>query len=95
MSWNLTGTYFETCSCDVICPCTASLSHGATHDRCRVVLVFNVKSGEVDGTDVGGVTVAASASPSISSGSCIPTTEPACKLSQSPLSPGPCSIWLG
>src|SRR3954464_8124748 len=59
MSWNLTGSYFETCSCDVICPCTASLSHGATQDRCRVVLVFNVKSGEVDGTDVSGVTVAA------------------------------------
>jgi len=59
MSWNLTGSYFETCSCDVVCPCTASLSHGATQDRCRVVLVFNVKSGEVDGTDVSGVTVAA------------------------------------
>jgi hypothetical protein len=59
MSWNLSGSYFETCSCDVICPCTASLSHGATQDRCRVVLVFNVKSGEVEGTDVGGVTVAA------------------------------------
>jgi hypothetical protein len=59
MSWNLAGSYFETCSCDVICPCTASLSHGATQDRCKVVLVFNVKSGEVDGTDVSGVTVAA------------------------------------
>jgi hypothetical protein len=59
MSWNLAGSYFETCSCDVICPCTASLSHGATQDRCKVVLVFNVKSGEVEGTDVSGVTVAA------------------------------------
>jgi hypothetical protein len=59
MSRNLSGSYFETCSCDVICPCTASLSHGATQDRCKVVLVFNVKSGEVDGTDVSGVTVAA------------------------------------
>jgi len=59
MSWNLDGSYFETCSCDVICPCTASLSLGATYDRCNVVLVFNVKSGEVDGTDVSGLTVAA------------------------------------
>jgi hypothetical protein len=59
MPWNLAGSYFETCSCDVICPCTASLSLGATRDRCRVVLVFNVKSGEVDGTDVSGLTVAA------------------------------------
>jgi hypothetical protein len=59
MSWNLAGSYFETCSCDVICPCTASLSLGATRDRCKVTLVFNVKRGEVEGTDVSGVTVAA------------------------------------
>ena len=59
MSWNLSGSYFETCSCDVICPCTASLTLGATKDRCNVVLVFNVKSGEVEGTDVSGLTVAA------------------------------------
>jgi len=59
MSWNLSGSYFESCSCDVVCPCTASLSRGATKDRCKVVLVFNVKSGEVEGTDVSGLTVAA------------------------------------
>jgi len=59
MSWRLQGTYFETCSCDVICPCTASLALGATHDYCRATLVFNVKDGDVDGTDVSGLTVAA------------------------------------
>lgn len=59
MPWKLAGSYFETCSCDVVCPCTASLSLGATRDRCKVVLVFNVKSGEVDGTDVSGLVVAA------------------------------------
>jgi hypothetical protein len=59
MSWKLEGSYFETCSCDVICPCTASLALGATHDRCKVVLVFNVKAGDVEGTDVSGLTVAA------------------------------------
>src|SRR4051794_9870509 len=59
MAWNLSGTYFETCSCDVMCPCTASLSLGATHDRCNATLIFNVKSGEVDGVDVSGLTVAA------------------------------------
>jgi hypothetical protein len=35
------------------------LALGADNDYCRVVLVFNVKQGEVDGTDVGGLTVAA------------------------------------
>jgi hypothetical protein len=59
MSWNLAGSYFETCSCDVVCPCTASFSFGATNDFCRVTLVFNIKSGEVEGTDVSGLTVAA------------------------------------
>ena len=59
MSWKLEGSYFETCSCNVVCPCTASLALGATHERCRVTLVFNVKDGQVQGTDVSGLTVAA------------------------------------
>jgi hypothetical protein len=59
MSWNISGSYFETCSCNVVCPCTASLALGADNDRCYVTLVFNIKDGEVDGTDVGGLTVAA------------------------------------
>lgn len=59
MPWKLEGSYFETCSCDVVCPCTASFALGATHDRCKVTLVFNVAEGEVDGTAVGGLAVAA------------------------------------
>jgi hypothetical protein len=59
MTWKLDGSYFETCSCDVVCPCTASLALGATKDRCNATLVFHIKSGEVDGTDVSGLTVAA------------------------------------
>jgi hypothetical protein len=59
MSWKLAGSYFETCSCDVVCPCTASFALGATLDRCNVVLVFHVTDGEVEGVDVGGLTVAA------------------------------------
>jgi Protein of unknown function (DUF1326) len=59
MAWNLEGSYFETCSCEFMCPCNASFSHGATHDRCRVTLVFNITDGEVEGTDVSGLTVAA------------------------------------
>ena len=59
MSWKLEGSYFETCSCDVICPCLASFALGATHDYCRVGLVFHVKRGEVDGVYVSGLTVAA------------------------------------
>jgi hypothetical protein len=59
MAWKLEGTYFETCSCEVVCPCTASLALGADNDRCRVTLVFNITDGDVEGTDVSGLTVAA------------------------------------
>jgi hypothetical protein len=30
MAWKLEGSYFETCSCEVVCPCTLSLALGAT-----------------------------------------------------------------
>src|SRR6266516_1991942 len=36
MSWKLKGSYIETCSCDLICPCNASLDHGAVYDYWRV-----------------------------------------------------------
>ena len=58
MSWSLKGSYVETCSCDLICPCNASFAHGATYDFSRVTLVFNIREGEVDGTDIGGLKVA-------------------------------------
>ncbi len=57
MSWSLRGSYVETCSCDLICPCNASFDHGATYDFCRVVLAFAVREGEIDGTDVSGLNV--------------------------------------
>ena len=59
MAWKLDGSYFETCSCDVVCPCTASLSFGGTKDRCNATLVFHIKDGDVEGTDGSGLTVAA------------------------------------
>jgi hypothetical protein len=58
MAWKLEGEYFENCSCDVPCPCTVSLDLGADRDRCKALLVFEVESGEVDGVDVSGLTVA-------------------------------------
>src|SRR3954465_374481 len=53
------GTDFETRPCEAVCPCTASFSFGAHYDYCRVVLVFHVADGDVEGTDVSGLTVAA------------------------------------
>jgi hypothetical protein len=59
MAWRLDGNYFESCTCEIPCPCTASFDLGADYDRCKVILVFNVRDGEVDGVDVSGLTVAA------------------------------------
>ena len=53
MAWRLDGTYFENCSCDMVCPCTTSgLTRPGDQERCRVVLAFHVDRGEVDGLDV-------------------------------------------
>jgi hypothetical protein len=57
MTWRVKGEYVETCSCELMCPCNLSLDHGATYDFCRVTLVFDVREGAVDGTDVGGLKV--------------------------------------
>jgi hypothetical protein len=59
MAWSLKGSYTETCSCELMCPCNLSFDHGATYDYCRVVLVFNIKEGDVEGTDIAGCKVAA------------------------------------
>jgi hypothetical protein len=59
VAWNIEGSYFENCSCEVPCPCTVSLDLGADYDRCNAVLVFHIESGEIEGVDVSGLTVAA------------------------------------
>jgi hypothetical protein len=41
-----------------MCPCNLSFDHGATYDFCRVTLVFDIRDGSVDGTDIAGRTVA-------------------------------------
>jgi hypothetical protein len=59
MAWSIKGSYAETCSCELMCPCNLSFDHGATYDYCRVTLVFNIREGEIEGTDVSGLKVAA------------------------------------
>jgi hypothetical protein len=56
MAWRLDGTYFESCSCDAICPCTwSAFTAKATLDRCRALLAYHIDSGEINGVDVGGL----------------------------------------
>jgi len=59
MAWRLKGTYFENCNCNVACPCTVSgLTLRADNERCRVVLVFHVDAGEIEGVDVSNRSIA-------------------------------------
>jgi len=59
MAWRLEGTYFENCNCDVACPCGAtSFLLPGDNERCVVILVFHVDSGEVEGVDVSGLSLA-------------------------------------
>jgi hypothetical protein len=59
MAWRLQGTYFENCNCDMVCPCTTSgQTAPGDYDRCHVAVAFHVDSGDVDGIDMSGLTVA-------------------------------------
>ncbi|MDQ6811087.1 MAG: DUF1326 domain-containing protein [Actinomycetota bacterium] len=61
MSWQIRGTYFETCNCDAICPCRKidGVSGGrSTHGVCTGVLSWLIEDGSADGTDLSGIPVA-------------------------------------
>ena len=57
MAWKITGTYWGPCSCRVGCPCTLG-DDQADQGWCSGALVFEVRSGKIDGTDVAGAKVA-------------------------------------
>jgi hypothetical protein len=59
MAWNLRGNYVETCSCELMCPCNLSFDHGATYDFCRATLAFEIREGDVEGTDIGDLNLVA------------------------------------
>lgn len=60
MAWRVSGDYVENCNCEVACPCTvANFDAPATYEEgCRALFGFHITSGEVDGVDVSGLTVA-------------------------------------
>ena len=42
-SWNLSGAYFETCNCNVVCPCY--FFSDPTYEECTVVFAWHVEDG--------------------------------------------------
>ena len=53
MSFSVRGDYFETCSCDVSCPCI--WLGAATHESCELLLAWHVTEGHKDGVDIAGL----------------------------------------
>ncbi len=53
MAFSVKGDYFETCNCDVSCPCI--WLGAATQDSCDVLLAWHVREGERDGVDLAGL----------------------------------------
>jgi hypothetical protein len=61
MSYSVSGSYFESCNCDPICPCRMSdgIPGGrSTHGICYGALAWLVEDGDIGGVDVSGLKVA-------------------------------------
>jgi len=61
MGWLLSGTYFESCNCDAICPCRridGTPGGRSTHGLCLGVLSWLIREGTADGVDLAGLPVA-------------------------------------
>jgi len=61
MSWHISGSYFESCNCDAICPCRRvdGVAGGrSTHGVCMGILSWVIEDGNADGVDLAGLPVA-------------------------------------
>jgi hypothetical protein len=61
VTWRIRGTYFESCNCDVICPCrrVGGVPGGrSTHGVCMGVLSWLIEEGALDDVDLSGIPVA-------------------------------------
>jgi hypothetical protein len=61
MSWQMRGSYFESCNCQAICPCRKidGVPGGrSTHGECVGVLSWVIEEGRADGVALDGLAVA-------------------------------------
>jgi len=54
MSWQINGSYMETCNCDYLCPCPLTGLSTTTHGFCLFAMAFNVERGSFDGLALDG-----------------------------------------
>ena len=54
--WKIEGEYFESCNCELLCPCLFSQAKvRPTEGHCDVVLAFHIKRGNYGKTDLSGL----------------------------------------
>ena len=61
MSWRITGSYFESCNCDPICPCRridGAAGGRSSHGICTGVLSWMIEEGNADDVNLAGQPVA-------------------------------------
>jgi hypothetical protein len=59
--WHVSGTYFESCNCDAVCPCRmVNRQRGgrSTHGVCYGALSWRVEEGRAGDVELGGLAVA-------------------------------------
>jgi hypothetical protein len=54
--WNLSGQYYETCSCDMVCPCiTTQMTARPTKDSCTFAMGFAIERGRYGDVSLDGL----------------------------------------
>jgi hypothetical protein len=54
--WNLSGQYYETCSCDFVCPCiTGQMAVAPSKGSCTFAMAFDVERGRFGDVPLDGV----------------------------------------
>ena len=53
--WKIQGEYFESCNCEVVCPCLLNFQARPTEGHCDVVLAFRIDKGNFGATDISGL----------------------------------------
>ena len=57
MGYRLSGTYVGHCDCQLVCACAVDGPPTGKDGQCRGLLVFGIKDGSLDDTDLSGVNV--------------------------------------
>nr|WP_306266155.1 DUF1326 domain-containing protein [Pararhizobium sp. IMCC3301] len=56
MTWSLKGTYFESCNCNVACPCL--FLSPPTEGECNALVGWHIEKGDDESVDLSGLNVA-------------------------------------